>query len=74
MKKYRVYSINNLDTVIGLEPPFSATILVSMHTSTGQVFINLEIKSEDILDKTINEIGEMAYQEYLKNIRAELER
>ncbi|KLU14266.1 MULTISPECIES: hypothetical protein [Xenorhabdus] len=73
MKKYTINNINDLDTVIGLKPPFQATIHVGMHTSAGQVFIGLGIKSEDILDKTINEIGEMAYLQYLKNIKTELE-
>ncbi|HGM9889397.1 TPA: hypothetical protein ACKRET_003437 [Proteus mirabilis] len=73
MKKYSLYSIDNLSTVEALEPPFQATISVTMFALGGQVRVGLEVKSKDFLNMTINEIGELAYQEHIKTVKRALE-
>lgn len=73
MKKYSLYSINNLSSVEALEPPFQATISVTMFALGGQVNVGLEVTSKDFFNKTLNEIGEMAYQKHIETVKRLLE-
>ncbi|HEK3151291.1 TPA: hypothetical protein SMV56_000151 [Proteus mirabilis] len=48
-------------------------LVVTLFTLGGQVSVGLEVKSKDFLNMTINEIGEMAYQEHIKAVKRALE-
>ncbi|HHR6140404.1 TPA: hypothetical protein ACS72N_000663 [Providencia alcalifaciens] len=73
MKKYSLYSINNLNNVESLEPPFHATVSVGLMVAGSYTAIGLDITDKNFLNKSLNEIGDIAYQQYLENIRRQLE-